>query len=130
MTDPITSSIATVLVAGATAAVTDGGRAVIATLVNAVRERFRRNPSDQDTLDAATRSPNDPAVLRRLAELLDVRMRDDPGFAERLRSLWDGVAAAEATHHDEVTNTVSGPVRGSVVQARDIHGGITFNDPR
>jgi hypothetical protein len=129
MTEPLTTSIATALVAGMAAAANDNVRALINGLVSLVRERFRRTPSDQETLDSAVRAPSDPTTVRRLAEALDRRMRADPAFAQQLRARWAEIVAAEAALRDQVANTVKGPVRGNVVQARDVQGGITFNPP-
>lgn len=129
MTDPLTTSIATALATGATAALSDGVRALITKLATLVRDRFRQNPPDEETLVAASSNPHDLDAVKRLAELLGQRMRGDPEFAERLRALWTDIAAAGPGHRDEITNVVSGPVHGSVVQARDVHGGITFHGP-
>ncbi|MFC0526643.1 hypothetical protein [Phytohabitans kaempferiae] len=129
VTDPITTSIATALATAATTALTDGSRTLIAKLTGFLVERFRRDPSDREALEAARDNPEDRAAIQRLAELLDRRMREDPVFAQRLRALWFDVTAAEGGSRDDVSNTVSGQVHGSVVQARDVSGGITFHDP-
>lgn len=129
MTDPITASIAAALASGVTTALTDGSKALVTRAAALVRERFRRNPSDEAALDTAVRLSNDPAAIEALARLLDQRMRDDPRFADQLKALWEGVVPAVGPHHDEVSNTISGTVYGSAIQARDVHGGITLNDP-
>lgn len=127
MTDPIATSIATAVATGATAALTDATRTLITKLANLIRERFRKKPSDQDTLEAATRNPDDRDAVGRLAALLEQRMREDPHLAQHLQALWCDIAAAGG--HDHVTNTVSGQVHGSVIQVRDVYGGITINKP-
>ncbi|MBT8227940.1 MAG: hypothetical protein HKP61_01000 [Dactylosporangium sp.] len=129
MTDPITASIAAVLATGVTTALTDGGRALITRAAALVRERLHRNPSDEAALDTAVRRPNDPAAIEALARLLDQRMRDDPRFADQLKALWEGATPDIPVRHDEVSNTISGTVYGSAIQARDVHGGITLNAP-
>jgi hypothetical protein len=129
VTEPITTSIATALATGVTAAVSDGVRALITQLASLVRERFRRSPHDQDVLESATRAPRDNSTVQRLSEALDQHMRDDPAFAARLRTLWAEIAAAEAGERDQLTNVVNGEVHGSIVQARDVQGGITFHSP-
>lgn len=126
MADPLTTSIATAVATGATTALADGVRTMVTKLAAVIRDRFRREQSDQDTLDAAMRDPSDTAAVGRLAELLEGRMRDDPDFAERVRALWSEIAAAS---HDKISNVVTGPVHGSVIQARDVHGGIAINQP-
>jgi hypothetical protein len=129
VTDPITTSVATALATGATAALSDGVRLLITKLASLVRERLGRHPSDQEALESATRGPRDDITVQRLAAVLARHMRDDPVFAEQLRTLWTEIAAAAAHHGDQITNVASGPVHGSVVQARDVQGGITFHAP-
>jgi len=86
MPEPITTSIATALVTGVTAALSDGTRALVTKLASLVRERLRRNPSDPDLLESVLRTPRDETAVRRLAALLDQRMREDPQFAGRSRA--------------------------------------------
>lgn len=129
MIEPLTTSIAAALVAGTAAATSDNVRALINGLVSLIRERFRRTPSDQETLDSAVRAPSDTTIARQLAEALDRQMRADPAFAQELRARWAEIVAAEVVAGDQVANTIKGPVRGNVVQARDVQGGITFNPP-
>lgn len=124
MADPLTTSIAAAVATGATTALADGVRSLVTKLAAVIRDRFQRDPSDQDTLDAATRDPGDTAAVQRLANLLEQRMRDDPGFGDRVRTLW-----SEISSHDKISNVVTGPVHGSVIQARDVHGGIAINQP-
>jgi hypothetical protein len=128
VTQPLTSTIAVALATGASAALSDGVRALLTQLAARVRERFRRNSSDQDILESAAHGPRDDGAVERLAEALDRHMREDPAFAGQLRSLWTEIAAAG--RRDEITNLVAGEVHGSVVQARDVQGGITFHAPR
>ena len=133
MTDPIISSVAAAVAAAATTAIADGGRALITKLAALLRERSQREVAgqsalaavEQTTLAAVEQNPQDAVATQRLAELLDQRMRDDPVFAHRLRELWEDTTS---TASGQVANTVSGEVRGSVIQARDVHGGITFTN--
>jgi hypothetical protein len=125
--EPIATTIATALASGATAALSDGVRALLTKLATLVRERFRRNASDQGLLESVGRTPCDDASVERLAEALDRHIREDAAFGDQLRSLWTEVTAAG--RRDEVTNLVTGDVHGSVVQTRDVQGGITFHSP-
>jgi hypothetical protein len=127
VTQPLASAVATALASGATAALSDGVRALLTQLAALVRDRFRRSTPDQDVLDSAARAPHDDGTVERLAAVLARHMREDPAFVEQLRSLWTGITAAGQA---EITNLVAGPVRGTVVQARDVQGGITFHRPR
>lgn len=126
MADPLTTSIAAAVATGATTALADGVRSLVTRLATVIRDRLQRDPSDQDALDAATRDPGDTTAVRRLADLLEQRMRDDPGFEDRVRTLWSEISVAS---HDKISNVVTGTVHGSVIQARDVHGGIAINQP-
>lgn len=125
MAEPLTTSIATAIVAGAASAVSDGVRALITKLASLVRERFRRTPSDQEILESAVGAPRDHTTVLQLAEALERHMRNDPTFARNVRALWMEIQT-EAGVRDQVTNVVSGQVHGNVVQARDVQGGISF----
>lgn len=127
MADPLTTSIATALVTGMTAALSDGTRTLLTKLATLIRDRLRRR-SDQDTLDAAIRDPGDHDTIQRLADLISQHMREDPTFAQQLQALWRDINST-AGHNDQVANIISGQVHGSAVQARDVQGGITFNEP-
>lgn len=87
MADPLTTSIATALVTGMTAALSDGTRTLLTKLATLIRDRLRRR-SDQDTLDAAIRDPGDHDTIQRLADLISQHMREDPTFAQQLQALW------------------------------------------
>jgi hypothetical protein len=50
----------------------------------------------------------------------------DPEFAQRLRTEWERFGGDLHGESDGVVNNISGEVRGNVLQARDIHGDITF----
>ncbi|MER7279633.1 hypothetical protein ABT369_34840 [Dactylosporangium sp. NPDC000244] len=47
-------------------------------------------------------------------------------MASTLRNLWRELSPHLIAGHGGVTNSVYGIVEGNVVQARDVHGGITF----
>jgi hypothetical protein len=89
-----------------------------------VRNKFRARKKALDVLDAASgAAPDSPQVIA-LAEELATAEDYDQQFGEQLRAQW---AAIQGQAYDGgVVNTISGTVRGDAVQARDIHGGITF----
>lgn len=64
--------------------------------------------------------------MEALARELAVAEAYDPEFGERLREEWTAVQAQSTASGDGVANTIGGSVSGNVVQARDIHGDITF----
>jgi hypothetical protein len=103
-----------------------GGRAAFESLARLVQNRFAGRASAQAAL---AESENDPAadgrieVLRRaLAEVV----ADNPAFEAELRDRWLALAPHVGGN---VINSVSGTVEGTVVQARDVHGGISFGSP-
>jgi hypothetical protein len=108
--DPILMSIATAL---ATKAATG--------LYELVKKKFNRDPEAVAALEAAEAAPEEAAPIEALAERLEVAERADPEFAEALRTGW-----AQHAESGGVINQVSGNVTGKVVQARDIHGNISF----
>lgn len=110
MTEPIWLSIATAL---ATKAATG--------LYDLVKKKFSKDPEATKALEAAEAAPEKPETISALAERLESFERADPEFARELRAGW-----AQHAESDGVVNQISGPVLGKVIQARDIHGDITF----
>jgi hypothetical protein len=54
---------------------------------------------------------------------------EDPEFDAELRDLWRALSPHLDASHGGVVNSVSGTVEGNLVQARDVHGGISFGTP-
>jgi hypothetical protein len=77
--------------------------------------------------EAATAGRANPRTQQRVRMSIEDAAEDDPSFA---RILADAVRAARAAgaaaDTGAVNNTVSGTVSGSVVQARTIHGNVSF----
>lgn len=86
-------------------------------LYNLVRDKFKGQKSLEVLAAADGAAPDSPQVVA-LAEELATAAANDGQFAARLRAEWDQTAG--------VVNKISGTVTGNVVQARDIHGDITF----
>lgn len=87
-------------------------------LYNLVRDKFKGQKKALEVLAAADgAAPDSPQVVA-LAEELATAEANDEQFAARLRAEWGQTAG--------VVNKISGTVTGNVVQARDIHGDITF----
>lgn len=114
MLDPVLMEIATTL-AGKAA----GG------LYDLVRSVFRGHAEASTELVAADGAQPGSAPVRALATRLAEFEAADPDFAQRLRAEW-AVAAVQHADHGGVTNQITGTVTGKVVQARDIHGNISF----
>lgn len=124
MTDPFLDSLATALAGQAATALGAAGRAAVQKIRDLLGNRAARDPGTQAALEAAR--PDEPETVRALARRLDQVAHDDPELAELISS-------ARTVLHQELTAGEGGVVnenRGTVqnlVQARDIHGGITFN---
>jgi len=104
------------------------GRQAWAALARLVRAASGQSSVALDAVQAAQASPSDTERLSDLAALLAGRAGHDPGFAAGL-NLW----LAEVQRHagdgqGGIVNSVSGDVGGTLVQARDISGGIRIGD--
>ena len=117
---------ATVATVSTEAAVASGGRAVGA-LVRLVRDRLGRRRGDEDALQDAIEHPEDRQRIAALADALLSAMADDPALAARLREALplNAAAAAPVTADGGAVNHFSGSA-ATVVQARDVHGGISL----
>lgn len=114
---------ATVATVGTEAAFASGGRAVGA-LVRLVRDRLGRRGGDEEALRDAIEHPDDQQRIAALADALLSAMAEDPALAGRLREILPPDAASVAADGGAV-NQFSGRA-ATVVQARDIHGGISL----
>lgn len=74
--------------------------------------------------------PRDPARVDELARALAAAAELDPEFAAGLRQWLADAGSADTA--GTVTNVISGSAQlhGNVIQARDIHGSITFGDQK
>ncbi|MEO3777281.1 hypothetical protein ABGB16_10605 [Micromonospora sp. B11E3] len=125
MADPIMVTAATTLVAWATTELAQGGRQAVSSLIEFLRNRFRHEPAAREAVEGALRQPS-PDATRRLVEVLEGEALRDPAFGAELRARWTQAEATVTAGTGGVANSVSGDVHGSVVQARDVHGGISF----
>lgn len=119
--DPLMLAAATTLVAWATTELAQGARSAVSGLTEFLRHRFRH----EQTVEVALRHPTADTV-QRLAAILEQETLRDPAFDAEFRARFAKVQAIVAANQGDMTNTVSGDVSGSVVQARDVHGGISF----
>ncbi|MEU6809395.1 hypothetical protein ABZ920_10375 [Streptomyces sp. NPDC046831] len=105
------------------------GEQLWTSLLNLVR---RRSPDaaahDGGELTALTEGADRADRAAELAEALTLRARQDPAFAEALAAWRREADALEGTRSGagDVRNVVSGGTQGTVVQARDVHGGINL----
>jgi multidrug resistance efflux pump len=131
MPDPILVAIAAALAGKAAVAAASGGASALRSMLDLVKRKFSTDPEAAKALDDAQAQPEDDGKIDALGAALDRAARDDPEFAQQLRSLWGQAQGDQAqveliAHHDGVVNQVSGTVGGHVVQARDITGGVSL----
>lgn len=124
--DPLLEAAATALATKAVDALADGGRSAWQALVQLVRTRFAADPTAKEALDSARAEPQDEEKVEWLAYELGRAERQDPQFGHQLRRLWDQVGNEVLIESGDVVNKISGTVKGHVVQARDIEGGVAF----
>jgi hypothetical protein len=127
VSDPVMVAVAVALVTKAAEGLSEGGKAAFAALARLVRRKLLADPVSLSALESTQPQPDDEARIHRLAGALEQAVGQDRAFAEELTRLWNGLSDLHAVAVDGgVTNQVSGAVSGSVVQARDVHGGISF----
>jgi hypothetical protein len=124
----ILTAVALAMATKAVEGLTEGGKAAFAALAKLVRERFKRRASAQTALTEAEADPSDESRIQYLRDELAQTAADDPEFDRELRRLWRDVSSHSTANTGGVVNTVSGSVAGNVVQARDVHGGISFGE--
>jgi hypothetical protein len=94
-------------------------------LGSVVRRLFGRQSTSVEAVKRLGERPGDTDSIRALAQALVDDSRRDPQAAAQLRH-WLVAAEQTLAQNNQVTNTVRGEVPGNVLQARDIHGDITF----
>jgi hypothetical protein len=127
VSDPLTTTIAVALVSKAVDGLSEGGKAAFAALTRLVRRKLGAAALVQ--IDAARTATqlSDGDRHRALSVALKQAMAEDPLFAEELARLWHSAQEGRiADVQPGVLNSLLGDVNGTVVQARDIHGGISF----
>ena len=122
--DDAIMGIATAIASGAGGSIGASGAASVARLISALRAKFRGDPGARGTLEIAVESPGSQVAGEELVAVLRARTASDPGFGEWLLSQW--VEVAPQLDAGKLTNVITGTVKGNVIQARDIHGGIHF----
>ncbi|MBB4687174.1 hypothetical protein [Amycolatopsis jiangsuensis] len=111
MPEPILTAVATALATKAAQG-----------LYELVKRKFSKDEKAVATLESAT--PDNPASIQALAERLDTESREDPAFAAELRTKFEvHQSASEGGVNNQVSHVAEG---GKVVQARDVHGNISF----
>ncbi|MBS2533647.1 hypothetical protein KGQ20_12785 [Catenulispora sp. NF23] len=104
----------------------EAGRRSLAGLAWIVGKWKTRSGGEAGEALPALDSPLQPEQVPGLAQALAAAAAADPTLAAELAD-WHRAAVVTVTGAGDVTGTVSGTVDGSVVQARDIAGPVTFN---
>jgi len=127
MIDEFAAAVAAAVAGSAGTTIVGEGRRALAALVRLVRERLSKDSSTEAALLAAEADPADKTKVTRLAVALDLTAAHDEAFESRLRALWCDLKAATVVDHGSVVNTVNGQVRGNLIQAHTIDGGVSFS---
>lgn len=126
--EEILTAVALALATKAVEGLTEGGKAAFAALARLVKRRFQGHGSAQAALAEAEADPADDTRIQSLRKKLAQATAEDPAFGYELRRLWRDLSPHLVASTDGVINHLSGSAGGNVVQARDVHGGISFGD--
>ncbi|MDT0329160.1 hypothetical protein [Nocardiopsis lambiniae] len=127
MADPVTIALATALVTGAAAKISEhAGETVVEglkRLQRAVFKRFRGDAAAQEALDEARVDSDDPAAIEAVAEHLERAAAEDPEIGSLVRELRGQVSQrSEGSVSNRITGGVSGNAR--VFQGGNVQGEI------
>lgn len=126
MTDPFLDSVATALAGQVATALGTAGSKALEKVRGLIRAKSEKAPEAGAALEAVEQPSAGDAEIRALAERLDQLGREDPEFAEQLRTDGEPVHREISTGADGVVNVHNGSA-DKIIQARDIQGGITLN---
>jgi hypothetical protein len=127
MSDPLTTAVAAIVITKTMDGLTEAGRAAVGALVRLVRRRLGATDASREILMRAESEPANDTNRKALAETLARSVADDQVFADELERRWLSLPVEwRAPTQGPTFNRIEGDIRGNVVQARDIHGGISF----
>ncbi|MGI5180590.1 hypothetical protein ACQEVZ_30180 [Dactylosporangium sp. CA-152071] len=129
MDQEILTAIAVALATGAAEGLAGGGRAAFEALAQLVRRAFQGRASAHAALADAEANPADETRIGTLQQALTEAVAEDPAFETDLQAVWRDLSPHLTAGYGGVANNVSGTIEGNVVQARDVHGGISFGTP-
>jgi len=90
-----------------------------------VRERFKNHRRALEKLKSVDGTAKDSPEVITLAQELEATAALDKAFGTELQARWAALQSGTASDGG-VVNLNTGTVSGNLIQARDIHGGITF----
>jgi hypothetical protein len=125
--DDLVVAVATAIASGAGGSLGTSGAAAVGRLISALRAKFRHSPTIRGALEIAVDEPTDPGAGAALQVALNELITRDAEFGQWLATLWEETRQELPSHDCSSKNIIHGEVHGTVVQARDIHGGIHIN---
>ncbi|MFI0780633.1 hypothetical protein [Streptomyces sp. NPDC021212] len=126
--DPVTTdALVTAVNAVVSGAGGEAGRRALESLGALARRVWRRGDAEPAAGPEPVAIPyDDEEGLRRLADLLVERSRQDPEFGRDLAAWLREFGEPAEREAGAVHNTFSGTASGPVIQGRDFHGSISF----
>ena len=123
--------VVTAITSGAAGSLGSKGAEAAGRLLSALRTKFRGHPASRGALEISVERPGDAAARDDLISMLREHIGQDAEFAALLAKLWNEIRPALESDAGRSTNVISGTVHGSVIQARDVQGGIHLSpDPQ
>lgn len=130
MTESIMAAVATALTTWGTTAFTESGRAAAGSLISLLRDRFGRGTAEREIVEDVLAGSADADAALRLARILEHAAEKDRQFGNDVSDCWRRISAPVHASDGGVANSIEGGVSGSVVQARDVYGGISIEKAR
>jgi hypothetical protein len=125
----LAAEVVTAIASGAGGSIGTTGAQAIGRLISALRTRFLGQPAERGILEISLESPGNATAKDQPAIILRDHIRGDAEFEEWLASLWTEIQTDLQASVSNSTNVITGTVHGSVIQARDVHGGIHLDGP-
>jgi hypothetical protein len=125
--DDLVVAVVTAIAAGTGDSLGTSGAAAVSRLISALRAKFRHSPAARGALEIAVDEPTDPDAGEALQLALNELITRDAEFRQWLATLWEEISQELPSHDRSSKNIIHGDVRGTAVQARDIHGGLHLN---
>jgi hypothetical protein len=125
----LAGEIASAIASGAGGSLGARGAEMMERLISALWEKLRSNPTARGTLEITIKDPSDSAARERFQSLLRDHIARNAEFGAWLANRWSEVQPALEANTSQSANVINGTVRGHVVQARDVHGGIHLGPP-
>jgi hypothetical protein len=120
----LASEVVRAMATGAGESISAQAMSAVERLISGLRAKFHGDPQARGTLEIALETPDDSPARENLVSLIRNRILQDREFSEWLESLWSGVRPDLQMDASNSVNIVRGDVKGDVIQARDVHGGI------